>query len=457
MNTPDLQNLLQRCESDDATSAEIAALGALLQGQEQQEDWQGIRQGLQLGLSAEAEGFELAEDLARVVHPQAAWSAIASALRLGLPPAAGRADVARAVVHHVAPHAEAGLPRAVEALERGLAREARHGDVAQLVMARVLPGAEPELCAARAALRVGLRLEAAQADLADKIVAQALPERDQQLEQAAAALAWGLAAEAQDIDLSPAVMQLVLAEHSAWVQLSALADGELPVEQRRALAARLAQDASGRRLVNDLLEQGRTLRQALAHETAGVDLSAVWPAVAQQIGVAEQASWASLAQGLREEAGAIDVADAVMAAILPTPAAEPHEPSSSPAAPERQLELAPPPPPPPPPPPRKHPTPQTPPTHQSAPPPRPPRPTRPAHRRRRGRGSASWPPRPQPRPRPRGFPGSAGCPPWPCWAPRRPCCCCSTCRAPSPSIPRSRSWLWARCSPLPSWRLRSAP
>jgi len=341
VNTPDLQNLLQRCESDDATSAEIAALGALLQGQEQQEDWQGIRQGLQLGLSAEAEGFELAEDLARVVHPQAAWSAIASALRLGLPPAAGRADVARAVVHHVAPHAEAGLPRAVEALERGLAREARHGDVAQLVMARVLPGAEPELCAARAALRVGLRLEAAQADLADKIVAQALPERDQQLEQAAAALAWGLAAEAQDIDLSPAVMQLVLAEHSAWVQLSALADGELPVEQRRALAARLAQDASGRRLVNDLLEQGRTLRQALAHETAGVDLSAVWPAVAQQIGVAEQASWASLAQGLREEAGAIDVADAVMAAILPTPAAEPHEPSSSPAAPERQLELAP--------------------------------------------------------------------------------------------------------------------
>jgi len=284
-DTHELLELLQRCERDDAPQADLAALEALLCEQESEGFWGSFRNGLQNGLQCEADLVDLAPDVLRqVALPQAVPASALAALRGGLRAEAQQADVSDAVMHFVAPQPDLQLERHLEALADGLRRDARQH----------LP-----------------------ADLAASVLDRVEPERDRELERALAAMAHGLSLAAADVSVAEPVMQAVTQAHAHQLELCAMADGQLEPTARRAVAARLADDTEGRQAITAMAELGRQLRRALAHETAGHDLSAVCPAVCEELGIGEQAEWASLAQGIQAEAGEIDIADMVMDSILP--------------------------------------------------------------------------------------------------------------------------------------------
>ncbi len=69
--------------------------------------------------------------------------------------------------------------------------------------------------------------------------------------------------------------------------LSALVDGELSLELRRGVTERLRVHRDALDTLNTFAEQGRMVREGMAERVADVDLSAVWPAVAAQIGLTD--------------------------------------------------------------------------------------------------------------------------------------------------------------------------
>ena len=169
---------------------------------------------------------------------------------------------------------------------------------------------------------------------------QVVPERDRALERALQVLARELSEQAAGVELTEPVMQAVLRVHAQQLDLCAMADGELSDSARRAVAARLAHDVQGRHAITAMAELGRQVRRALAHETAGHDLSPIWPAVQAELGIQEQANWAAaMAEGIQDEAGAIDIADLVMDNILPVarPAVAAHQGEEPSLEPEPEL------------------------------------------------------------------------------------------------------------------------
>ncbi len=309
-----LVELLQRGARAAAAPADLQALEALLSEQETSEAWCSIRGGLQRGLQRESDLVDLAPDvLAQVpVEPEPTAQAF-EALRGGLEREAAQADLADAVMHFVEPSPQPRLERHLSALADGLRREAR------------------------------LHLPA---DLAGAVLDRVEPARDRSLEQALQAMAHELAVEARSVALTEPVMDAVQTVHAQQLELCAMADGELGPDARRAVAARLADDPAGRRAITAMAELGRQLRHAVAHETAGHDLSAIWPAVRDELGIGEQAAWAAVAQGIQAEAGEIDIADMVMDSILPAAvpvaASEQAQDAVEPAlAPEPSVEPAP--------------------------------------------------------------------------------------------------------------------
>ncbi len=305
----ELRELLRRCEGASATKADLRALGALLDEQERGEGWGAIRDGLRGGLQREADRCDLARVVIQQVAPQPTVSERAfDALRGGLRAEAGRADLADAVMHFVDPVPELLLDRHLHALAQGLRREA----------------------------------DRAPTGLASAVLDAVAPGRDASLEQALRVLAAELPAEAGEVELVEPVMAQVRRGYAQELELCAMVDGELAGETKRALAARLAEDSEGRRAITAMAELGRQLRRAVAHETAGCDLSDLWGGVAAQLGIRERAVWADeFAAGVQAEAGDIDIADLVMDSILP-PAREERPQAREPGdAPALQPELEP--------------------------------------------------------------------------------------------------------------------
>ncbi len=287
MNVNELQDLLRRCERDDAIQADLAQLEAILAEQERQEGWGAIREGLCDGLLTEGDRVDLASGVIHAVAPenQAIPTVALEALRGGLREEATKADSVDAVMHFVEPVPDAALARAFAALAQGLEVHAR-GYEAPTVTRAVMDRVDPS--------------------------------RDMEMDQAFDALAEGLTAQAASVELVDSVMHEVV-QTAAWqLQLCAMADGELDLEARRAVAARLSDDAASRHVVTRYAELGRSLRHALAHEVSEHDLSAIWPAVETALGIQPQASWADVASGIQAEAGEIDIAELVMGQLLPS-------------------------------------------------------------------------------------------------------------------------------------------
>ncbi len=333
MNHPELQELLQRCDRDQASPADLEALEALLVAQDRDEGWGAIRAGLQAGLEAEAPSAELARPVVQRVAPGAEGGvpAALAVLAEGLLRVGDRVDVATAVLREVAPE-HVGVPATLlDSLRSGLEAEAAGVQVADAVMHFVAPSPDALLEAHMAALRAELAGVGHQAEapaFTRALIDTVAPERERSLDQAFELLASRLAELHGEVELVQPVMQAVLASEARGLELCALADGELSSEQRRVLAARLSDDPASRREITAFVELGRQLRHALAHETAEADLAGIWPAVEVRLGLAEQGAWASLAEGIREEAGEIDIADLVMDSILePARAPEPVEPA----------------------------------------------------------------------------------------------------------------------------------
>jgi hypothetical protein len=303
----ELQDLLRRCEGDSASQEDLASLEALLAEQDEDGFWEGFRAGLRGGLEREASGVELAGGVLRQVAASPALpDGTFDTLRSGLRAEAGEPDLIDAVMHFVDPTPDALLERHVAALAHGLRREAE---------------------------RVPARLAT---DVLDSVA----PQRDASLEDALQLLALELAAEGAELRLEDPIMQAVLGAHAHQLDLCAMADGELAGEAKRAVAARLADDAQGRRAITAMAELGRQLRHALAHEIAGHDLGDIWQGVRAQLGIGEQVSWAAdVAASIQAEAGEIDIADLVMDSILPparqavaeAPGPRPAQPVTTPA------------------------------------------------------------------------------------------------------------------------------
>ena len=92
-----------------------------------------------------------------------------------------------------------------------------------------------------------------------------------------------------NFDVSDLVMAAITPppEPEPDMLLSALVDGELSMELRRGVTERLRVDRDALDTLNTFAEQGRVVREVMTERVADVDLSAVWPAVAAQIGLAD--------------------------------------------------------------------------------------------------------------------------------------------------------------------------
>jgi hypothetical protein len=328
VNVQELQELLHRCEREDATKADLERLAALLQEQERREGWGLIRSGLRAGLDDEiaaAAPAELAQPVLERVGlpadglvPQAMALLSEELLRMG-----DRVDVASDVLR-LSSLGQAVPGEALAALRGGLSHESTRVDLAESVMHFVAPSPDALLDEHMAALAQGLE-RAAQlpASFTTGVMDAVQPQRDRSLDQAMALLGAELAARAASFDHAETIMGRIEAQQAWELELCAMADGELSRDAKRAVAARLADDPAARQRITAYASLGREVRRALAAEVAGHDLSAIWPAVEAELGLGELAAWRSLAAGIQAEAGEIDVADLVMDSIAP-PVREPE-------------------------------------------------------------------------------------------------------------------------------------
>ena len=222
----------------------------------------------------------------------------------------------------------------MQALTWGLDLEARQVDVVGPVMSAIQWGSqaamERPLETALDALAAGLAAEAVGLDVVETVMDAVAPEASPVLEHALSALVAGLEAEAVGLDLAADVMSSVMdaaisqQEQDPGVVLSAMVDGELAPDARRAVATRLGRDLQARRVMSAWAELGWNLRRALHNEVVTQPISSVWPAVARSLDLAEsgaQVAWRetveAMEQGLAVEMEAIDVVDAVMERVLP--------------------------------------------------------------------------------------------------------------------------------------------
>ena len=140
--------------------------------------------------------------------------------------------------------------------------------------------------------------------------------------------------EAGDLSLTDAIMASVAAADLAPedAELCGFADGQLDASAAERVAARLQRDPEARASVSAFAEVSTVLSAALAEERGPTpDL---WPAVARQLGwdPEEVPGWSGqiLREAVLGEAGSVNVAPAVLAAIrpaAPVPAAEPAVPA----------------------------------------------------------------------------------------------------------------------------------
>lgn len=117
------------------------------------------------------------------------------------------------------------------------------------------------------------------------------------------------------LDLADAVMGALAPDPD--LDLSAWADGELPVARKAAVVQRLREDADARATLAFYAESGRMLRDSVASDAVDV-----WPGVARGVGIEPDhvAGWEPIAEQVRAAFRAIpeiDVAGAVQAAIEP--------------------------------------------------------------------------------------------------------------------------------------------
>ena len=187
-----------------------------------------------------------------------------------------------------------------------------------------LADAEPRLAEMedlRARLRIALAERTGQAP---EVVAEVMAALtlDDGWDETAALLRQELGAE--PIDLVEGVMAALEVGDEAAVRISALHDGELSVDERVALANGLS-----KALLDDMTQwadMGRLLREALAWEAAGVDMTRTWQAVAPRIGIEDPEQvpgWDPIAEALRvavREAAALTAQDEVSmtAAVMNT-------------------------------------------------------------------------------------------------------------------------------------------
>ena len=247
------------------------------------------------------------------------WTAIGRSLRDGMPAAAGRVDVAPAVIEELggarmppvadAVRAEAGEVDLTDAivgsehrlpLAAALAAEAGRVDVADAVLAQL--DVELDLPVAEA-----LRAEAGQADVAEAVL--------QRLGEESLPVAAAVHHEAGEVDVSKAVEILT---SDAWH--SVMLDNGLP-QGARSLAARMLAASPRRGLeMTAFAGLGRRIREEIQREAGPAPH--MWHGVAERIGVAAEAvdqvpgyDGQLVRDAVAELAGEVDVAPAVMQRI----------------------------------------------------------------------------------------------------------------------------------------------
>ncbi len=109
------------------------------------------------------------------------------------------------------------------------------------------------------------------------VLREGVPREADVADSVMAMLSFGPDAETEVAEIAP----------SEEVVLSALFDGELPVEERLALAQRIGSDDGARKALSSYAELGRLLRESIAQEVRAVDLSTTWRAVATGIGMGD--------------------------------------------------------------------------------------------------------------------------------------------------------------------------
>jgi hypothetical protein len=204
---------------------------------------------------------------------------------------AGEVEVADGVL------ARLGLPAFELPLAAAVEGEAGRVDL----LARI----EAELTDLGLPLAEAIAYEAGTIDVADAVITAVGGE-------ARLPVAEAVRAEAGNVSVWPAIEASV---SGAWV--SAMLDRELAPAGHRAAIQRLHDDGAAREDMTAFASIGSELRTAVAAEAG--DCPYVWAAIAEQIGVEPEAveGWdgVSLAAAVREEAGTVDVAAAVMKRI----------------------------------------------------------------------------------------------------------------------------------------------
>ena len=233
---------------------------------------------------AEAGEVELAGGVLSAVGLEMSDMPLADALRAE----AGDVELAGAVL------AALGLPGFELPLADAVRREAGAVDLVQRV--------DLELTELGLPLAEAIRFEAGEIEIADPVLAAVGGE-------ARPPIAEAVRQEAGTVGLWPELAPVV---DGAWI--SAMLDRELSTAGHRAAARRLHDDPAARETMTAFASIGTDLRAAVAEEAG--DCPYVWEAVAKAIGIEPEhvEGWdgEALVAALREEAGTVDLTDAVM-------------------------------------------------------------------------------------------------------------------------------------------------
>ncbi len=211
-----------------------------------------------------------------------------------------------------------------------------------------------ERLAAHERLRVALRTAIMEvADTPVDVVGEVLEALS--IEDGWGAISDALRHEVMDFDISDSVMTAIetpaietpAAELETApeeeVVLSALFDGEVSVQERMALAGRIASDTESRDTLNAYAQIGRLMRQTVKAEAKHVDLSGTWSAVAQAIGVEDPEyveGWEPVGQALKDvvlaeahmsQAESAELTEEILVAVRPRGLVllEPEEPEEA--------------------------------------------------------------------------------------------------------------------------------
>lgn len=362
MTDTNLQELMARCESGEASQADLERMRSILHRQELDSELWGGGRALLAGAVRDEAGEvtgeeriieEVGEEIGREIGAVDSWRPVADALRQELArngETVERMALDDTVLERVAAEEQARRRHFLEAFRQELRLEGGSPELASAILQQVAPREARQWERVMHPVREGIRARAAGIDLCPGILSRVFPEAEARAHRFREALAEGLLREAESVDLLEPVMDRVTVGEP---QAEAQAAEAPPLDSAfSVLASGLEADSSGFDVADRVMARIGTpraeeapaaaapqeqpevlpeldraldvLRAGIQDRADRVDMSsAIMSQLAreQELAASESSAVAeameALAAGLAAEAVGVDVVPSVMQAVAP--------------------------------------------------------------------------------------------------------------------------------------------